>query len=837
MNLVPIDALTREFLQAGRSLARSPRFAIIAVLTLGLACSAATAVYAVLKQVVLDGLPYPDAERLMVLRTAMPKVGDFEWQFSKEQLLYLRDKAPSLESVDVYATVPMQVETPEGVQRMAVTVATAGMHRLLGAKASLGRTLRAADEQPDAPPVVFLTHGFWQRHFGGDPSVLGDVLRIDLGTYREPLNMGDEYFEIVGILDPGPPPPEGFADSAERPDIWMAHGPLPDSTGHSWPAIAKRRPGVDHEQVQIELDSLMPGLADAFPDTYDESGLERSGYRTRATPLKSHVVGSFAANLWLAQAAAGLLLVVAWVNTAGLFLVRGEARNREVAVRAALGAGRGATFRLFLAECCLITLTAGALGLLGGYWSIQWLALASPNPIPRLVDQAFEGGVLGFALALSALAAIVIAGALTVRFRRMDTLAEAGRRSTPNANLRRVQAGLVIAQVAMATALIAAAGLLLSTFATLRNTDPGFRPDGVVRVAVTTHRDLFEPWWPSIREITRAIEEIPGVSVAGAASGLPLTGFYGHDPCPGQLFEAAHYKPDDKGGKRCIMQIVVSPGYFDALGIPLVLGRAFETGDLDEATTGAAVVSQAVAEAVWPGENPLGKGIAPPRSPAGTWYRIVGVVGDVQAYSVRDEPVLAVYYPLAPVPGTSGGYHVDLDIVVRTGFDDPTVLIGDIRRAVENVDSTLFVDNGEAVTAIVHRSMGQVAFVLVLLTAASGGALVLAVVGIYATVAWTTARRTNEIGVRMALGARRGRLQRMVVVGAMKPVVVGLAIGIPAGMTGAQAVRSLLFGVTPTSPLVHGLAVAALLAAACGASWLAARRATRISPMDALRLE
>ena len=208
----------------------------------------------------------------------------------------------------------------------------------------------------------------------------------------------------------------------------------------------------------------------------------------------------------------------------------------------------------------------------------------------------------------------------------------------------------------------------------------------------------------------------------------------------------------------------------------------------------------------------------------------------MHAHSVRDEPVLAVYYP-APVPGTSGGYHADLDIVVRTGFDDPTVLIPDIRRAINSVDPTLFVDNAEAVSVIVRRSMGQVAFMLVLLAGASGGALILAVVGIYATVAWTTARRTNEIGVRMALGARRIRLQRMVVIGSLKPVVVGLALGIPAAMMGAGALRGLLFGVTPTSPMVHALAAAALLAAACGGCWMAAHRATRISPMDSLREE
>lgn len=782
-------------------------------------------------------MPYPDAERLMVLRTAMPKVGDFEWQFSKEQLHYLRENAPFLASVDIYSTVPMKVETPDGVQRAPVTLASAGMHWLLGAEAMLGRTLQAGDEAPDASPVVFLAHGFWQRHFGGDPSVLGKVLRIDPDPSREPLNLYETVFEIAGILEPGPPPPEGFANSAGRTDIWMSHAPLPDSIGHSWSAIAKRRPGVGHEQAQIELDGLMPGLADAFPNVYDESGLERSGYRTRATPLKSHVIGSFAGHLWLAQAAAGLLLVVAWVNTAGLFLVRAETRHREMAVRAALGAGHGATFRLFLAECCLITVVAGAIGLIGGYWTIQWLALASPTPIPRLADLAFDGGVLGFALVLSAVAGAVLAVAPTVRLGSISAPADAGRRSTPSATVRHVQAGLIAAQVAMAMALIAAAGLLLSTFGALRDHDPGFRSDGVVRATVYYDEGLDEPWWPLIREITRAVEEMPGVTVAGAASALPLTGFFGHDPCPGQVFEDAAYKPSDDGGKRCIMQFVVSPGYFEALNIPLMLGRAFQAGDLDDPTTGAVVVSRAVAEAVWPGENPLGKGIAPPRSPTGSWYRVVGVVGDVQAHSVRDEPVLAVYYPLAPIPGTSGGYHAALDIVVRTGFEDPTVLVPDIRRAIDSVDSTLFVDNAEAVSAVVRRSMGQVTFMLVLLTAASGGALVLAVVGIYATVAWTTARRTNEIGIRMALGARRSRLQRMVVAGSMKPVVAGLAIGIPAGLIGAQAVRSLLFGVTPTSPWVHGLAVAALLAAAGGASWLAARRATRVSPMDSLRVD
>ena len=833
---MPNAAWARELRHAARGLIRTPRFTIVAVLTLGLACSAATAVYAVLKQVVLDALPYPDADRLMVLRTAMPKVGDFEWQFSKEQLLYLRERAASLESVDIYATAPMTVETPGGRHRVAVTLASAGMHAVLGAEARLGRTLRAEDEAPGALPVAFLTHGFWQRHFGGDPSVLGTVLRIDVGPYRQSLGMDATYFEIVGVLEPGPPPPDGLGGTAGRPDIWMSHVPLPDSIGHSWPAIAKRRPGVGHGQVQLELDRLMAGLADAFPNAYNESGLEDSGYRTRATPLKSHVVGAFAGHLWLAQAAAALLLVVAWVNAAGLFLVRAETRYREMAVRAALGAGGRATFRLFLAECLLVTLAAGLLGLAGGYGSIQWLGLASPTPIPRLADLVFDGGVLGFALALSALAAVVLALAPTLRFRGASALSDAGRRSTPSGTVQRVQAGLVSAQVAMATALIAAAGLLLSTFGALREADPGFRPDGALRVTLHNDEGLSEPWWPSIREITRGIEEIPGVTAVGAASGLPLTGFYGHDPCPGQVFEGVFEEPVEKARKRCTMQFVVSPGYFQAMGIPLILGRTLATGDLDD-PSGAVVVSRALADSIWRGENPIGKRVAPSRSPVGTWYRVVGVVGDVHAGSVRDDPVLAVYYPLAPLPGTSGGYHTALDIVVRTDLADPTALVPAIRRAVDGVAPSLILDSAEPVSAIVYRSMGQVSFMLVLLSAASGGAFVLAVVGIYATVAWTTARRTNEIGVRMALGARRSRLRRMVVLGSMKPVAVGLAIGVPASLIGATAVHGLLFGIAPTSPIVHALAVALLLAASCGASWLAARRATRVSPMDALRVE
>lgn len=821
--------LVAEARQAARSLARAPQFALVAFVTLALALAAATAVFTVLKQTVLDALPYPDAERLVMLRTALTAFGpDSEWQVGKHQYFHLRDNARTLTDIGLYGTVPLTVETEGGPRRTAVTVAGAAMHRLLGVNAALGRTLQDADDDPDAPVVAFLSHRFWQETYGGAPDVVGRTLRVNdqVGALGA---RGASNYPIAGVLDPAPALPSGFRGRTERTEVWLSHPQVPDQWGHSWGAIAKRRTGESLALMQAELDTLSANLPDAFPEMYERAFLERAGFRTAATPLKEFVTGPISQNLWTVQAAVVVLLLMAWFNVANLTLVRAETRHREMAVRGAVGAGRPAIFRLMLVESGLVALASGAAGLIASVWIARTLVALSPVPLPRLDEVSLDIGVGAFAAAGSVLAATVLAAIPAWRI-RLSGPVEAGRGATEGREQRRVTGGLVVAQLAMATMLVVAACLLLTSFLRLRDADPGFQADGVLRVRV----DADGPVWPLVREAMGRLGALPGVTAVGAASTLPLTGFPGHDHCASPAFEdpSPYERIDAAGLSRCSTPIVAAAGHFRTLGIPVLRGRAFEAGDADEAAEPVAVVSRAFAAHFWPNEDAIGKrlGVYGDRPP----HRVVGVVGDVYAGSVDEPPAVAAYYPPLPhlVVRSRG-----LDVTVRFGPGDAAAAIPAVRQAVSQTDAAIFIERLEPMAAVLARAMGDATFALVLLCSAGAGALALAALGLYGVVAYLAARRTKEIGIRMALGGRAARIRKTIVAGSLRLVAIGLVLGLTGSLLGGRAIESLLFGVSPASPAILAAAAAVLALTALAASWLATRHATRVAPADALRQE
>lgn len=834
---VAISRWLLEIRQALQSLARTPAFTATAVLTLGVGLGAGAATYTLVRDIVLDPLGYPDAKRLVVLRSEVPGVGPgAEWQASFAQYYQFRDNARTLAGVGLYGTVGLNVDTPAGADRVMAALATADVQALIGARTVHGRSLLTADNALAARNVALISHSYWQRRFGGNPDVIGWTFGI--GQYAEAFGLPDAPYEIVGVLAPSAGlPGSGRGADADRPDVWLPLRLDPTAGGgHSWSLIAKLVTGVTLEQAQAELDGLTRGLVDSYPDLYSEALFENYGFRTRAHDLQSFVVGPVARNLWLIHGCVVLLLLAAVVNVANLFLVRAEARRSEMDVRLALGARRLAMFRLFAALTVIVALAGGALGLLAGNWAVAWTQLTSWR-IPRMDEVAFDGGVFVVVLGLALAVAFVLAAYCAWRA-NSPGLGGAGR-SLRGAvrESQRLRAAMTVAQVSVSLVLVVAAVLVIESFRNQYRADTGIEAAGTVTIETFHDRQDMSGWWPFVREVISRVDALPGVTGTGAATAVPFSNFTGHG-CTPQGFDdpAVHERVEADGLTYCAAQAVATPGYFKATGIPMIRGRGFVDADLDSPADGVVVVSAAFAERFWPGESPIGKRVAPYGGKT-FWYRVIGVAGDVYRGSVREEPQNLIYYPLAPIPGDAGWYFSGIDFVVRTDLAEPGALVPDVRRLIGEIDPSVVVGEVWTLSALVGRSMEHLGFTLAVVSAAAVATLSLAALGLYGVVAYLVARRTSEIGLRIALGARPGRVRRMVIARSLKLVAVGLAIGLLASLAATTTLRSFVFGVTPTSPTAYVVATLLVTAVAALASWLATRSAVRITPMDALRTE
>ena len=841
------SALSRwlvECRQAAQGLMRTPAFTATTVLTLGVGLGAATATHTLVADIVLDPLGYPDSERLVVLRSEVPGAGtDAEWQGSFAQYYQFRDKARTLAGIGLYATVGMNVDTPSGANRPLVALISASTNALVGTRAVLGRPLQVADNDPAAPNVAVLSHGYWQRRFGGDPDVVGLTLPLDAGPFSQVFGLPDAPYEVVGVLAPGAAlPGTGRGADAERPDIWLPVRLAPAAPGpHSWNLLAKLAPDVSIAEAQAELDGLTRGLIEGYPDQYSEALFEKYGFRTRAHDLKSFVVGPMIRNLWVVHGCVVLLLLVAVVNVANLFLVRAEVQRREMAVRTALGARRGAILRLFAAHTVLVALAASVIGLAVGNAMLDWLTLASPWRIPRMDEVDFGGGTFAFVLALALVVCVAVAAFCAWRVSDSgpgDGRAPVGRGVRgAGRESHRLRAAMTVGQVALSLVLVVAAVLMIESFRNLRGIDTGIEAEGAVTLTAFHGQPDMSNWWPFVKEARMAIDALPGVTAVGAATAVPFSRFTGHG-CAHQGFDdpSVHERVDAVGLTYCAAQAVATPGYFEAAGIPMIRGRGFTDVDLDSPAEGVVVVSNTFAERFWPGENPLGKRVSP-YGGSTFYYRVIGVAGDVYRGSVEEEPHNLVYYPLAPIPGDIGWYFPGIDFVVRAEERPSGALLSEVRELIEEMDSTVVVGQAWTLSALVDRSMARLSFTLAVVALAAVVTLGLAALGLYGVVAYLVARRTGEIGLRMALGASPRRIRSAAVANSGKLVLAGLAFGVAASLAASATLQSLVFGVSPTSPLAFGLGVLVVSGAAGLASWLATARAVRITPMDALRTE
>ena len=804
------DELRNDVRFAFRQLRRNPAFTAIALVTLALGIGANTAIFSVVRGVLLAELPYADPNRLVRVYSKVERgmvsvsPADFkDWRLQSTRFSTLA--ASSEGTVNLTGTGT--------AERFTQARVSSNMFQLLGVRVALGRAFAPGEDVPDAPRVVILSDGLWRSRFGADPAIVGKWIRLD-----------DFPTEVIGVA-----PPEMRYPSPV--DLWLttrfsARDLSDGNRGSRWiDVVGRLAPGATREQAQSEMNAIARRLELQDPK-------HNAGYSTKLLLLRDDMVGGVRPALIILLAAVGFVMLIACANVASLMLGRTAARESELAVRTALGAGRGRLVRQLLTESCCLALAGGVLGLALALAGTRLLLSLAPSDIPRLYNVRTDATVLLFTVGTTALAALFFGAVPAFQASGADTVlhlrtGDRGSRSRPgSARARNV---LVVAEITLALMLLVGAGLLIKSFERLRDVNPGFTAARVSTFTVTlspVKYETLEQQRTFSTTLLEAVHRIPGVDSAALTFGLPLSG------TSFQLSYVVQGRPAPPPNAEPRAQVrIVSPGYFATVGIPLVRGRVFSEADRP-GNPRTMVVSEETVRRYFPGEDPIGKHIDFGWNRDGDHLagEIVGVVGDVRQHGLSEDVTPHIYAAWDQWP-------IDEITVVMRSRGDPAVALKAARATVLSLDGDLPVYDVFTLETMVDRALGQPRFYVLLLSIFAVLAVVLAVVGIYGVIAYTVQQRTREIGIRIALGASRERVVAMVVRRGLILALAGIAFGSAGAYAVSRVLQSLLFGVGARDPFTF-LAVAALLGAvALLASWLPARRAARVDPLAAMRAE
>jgi putative ABC transport system permease protein len=823
-SMASFERLWQETGHAARRLRRSPAFTVATALTLALAIGASASIFAVVYRVVLNPLPYEASERLVALEFNIPTRNTASIYYITSRLYFqFLDRATTLSGLAMYMGATEVTLTGQGTpERIRVSRTTSSLASVLRVGPARGRWFTEAEETPGASPVAVLSHGFWVRRFGQDRGIVGRSISLDgMPTV------------VVGVM----PPSFGFPDA--RIDAWI---PAPFATrstatdAFAFAVVGRLRDGATIAEARSELTRLTVDLDASYPT---------NGYRTlvsTAISLLDATIGSVAVRLWILLGAVGLLLLLACANVANLFLVRSEVRQREIAVRRALGAGTRAIMRYFLTESVLLCLAGGAIGLALAWGAVRLLVAFGPVNLPRLEEVRLDGVVGSFTIVLSLATAAVLAAIPILRYTAaVHSLNETGRGSAATPGRHRTRHLLMVVQVALALVLLSASGLMLRSFQKLRAVDPGFDAASALTFRIGLPRTDYPDrarMAAAHRAIAEGLSAIPGVRAVAASTCLPLSE---QQLCQGgPLFIEGRPYPAGTIPPFAAIR-AVDGGYFEAMGTRVLRGRGIDRSDVAREEP-IAVVNQALANIVFPGQDPVGQRVrfGNPSLSATTpeWLTIAGVVANTPIFALAEaNPFPQLFMPIFAARIVNMAPRLDaMNYVVRTEVQ-PESSAEPVRRAIDAVDSRLALGQVRTLQDVLDRAAAQPAFTMVLLAIAAGVSLALGVVGIFSAMSYIVTQRTGEIGVRMALGAEPGAIARMIVRQGSVVGVAGVTAGLATVFAGSRLIESLLYGVTPTDPGVLAGTTAVLLSAVLLASWLPARRAARLRPLEALRTE
>jgi predicted permease len=827
---VRLEDLARDVRVAARSLVRAPSFSLVVILTLALGIGASTTVFSVVNGVLLKPLPYPDPDALVSVRQASAGLEGLNMRdspTSATQYFTYREQNRSFEAFGLWTTDSVTVNGRNGPDLADTIAVTWGTLDALGVPPARGRLFTPEDDQPGSPETVLLTYGYWQRHHGADPAIVGTRLLVDARPRT-----------VIGVM------PESFRFLDERADLIL---PLRIDRAtlvlgaFNYFAVARLRPGVSLEAATADIGRLIPIWLRSWPPPpgFKTSVFETGRITPVIRPLKQAVVGDVGTVLWILMAVIGFVLVIACANVANLLLVRAEARQQELAVRAALGAGWVRIVREMLIESTLLGLAGAALGVGFTAGALRVLLLLAPSDLPRVHEIGLDGGVVLFAAGLGIVSAGLFALLPVVKHATPPiarALRSSGRGMSSSRERHRARNTLVVVQVALALALVVASGLMIRSLLVLRGVDPGFSdPAGVQLVHLTFPDTLIEDRVEVIRterEILDRIAAVPGVDSAAFTSAAPMEPFMSADMTSAEAGATTHREPQPVRRFK-----FVSPGYFATIRTPVVAGRDFTWDDLDPGKP-VVVVSEAVAREEWGSARAaLGKRIR--ENPAGPWREIVGVVHDVRDDGAHVPAPKMVYWPARLNDFWQEPIIVrrSLTYVIRTTRAGTAGLEKDVEHAVWSVNAGVPVAQPERLDAVYRRSMARTSFTVVMLGIAAVLAVLLGIVGVYGVISYAVAQRAREIGIRVALGASRAVVHRMFVGEGMTLAVLGVLFGTIAAYATTRLMASLLFGVSPGDPIPYVAGAVLLVSAAAAASYVPARRSTAGDPAASLRAE
>jgi predicted permease len=814
--LPTIDTFLQDTRYALRMLRKSPGFTIVAVLTLALGIGANTAIFSVVYAVVLKPLPYVNSEQLFNVFEVQPQQGVTGTGWSYANFAELREQNHVFSEMAGSQHHQLTLTDRGEPSVVNTSVVTPELFSVFGERPLAGRVFSSDDGKAGAPPVVILSENLWRASFGADPSLIGSSINLDKRSYT-----------VIGVM----PSAFRFPQLTESEQVWIPlvqdpfFGAWMDRRGGHWLQVTGRlKPGVSMQQAQAELDAISARLARTF-------SAENDGWAIRMVPLQQMIVENAKTPLLVLLGAVGLVLLIACANIANLLLTRATSRSREIAVRTTLGAGRARIVRQLLTETAVLGLLGGVTGIALAYWGVQGLSSLLPSSLPRVNAIRVDNFVLGFALLLSAIAscAFGLAPALfAANSNLQSSLREGGGRSGESRNRRRARNCLAAGEIALAMVLLVAAGLLLRSFSKLMSVSPGFDVQHLVKADISLPQFQYstpQQWTAFSDELLARIQAQPGLQDSAVAVPRPIA-----DGCVNLAFDIVGSPPLFAGASRTASYVSVSPDYFHVMGIPLLAGRFFNQHDVMSAPR-VSVISQAMARLHFPNQDPLGKRLIFGFPPAGGAVReVVGVVGDVRDVALGQDPGPMMYVPYAQAPFWGA------NVVVKSTLS-PSSVAAAIRQEVRKMDKDLPVTDVETMPDIMETSLAQPRFRTFLLGVFAVMALILAATGIFGVISYSVSCRTNEIGIRVALGASRDTILRMVLRETLFLAFAGLALGVPSALVASRLLGHMLFGVSANDPATLAAVAVTLAAVAALAGYVPAHRAMRVDPMVALRYE